>query len=197
MNNVLFAMIVMVVFIGCKTEDVLPPTGGGENQKESVAEKLFPLHVGDSWVFTTTENQVGIMNLDVRRVETINNTKYFVVEQSSNIYRYAIIPRYYRTEGDKVYQYDEEKKKERIMIDFGSDEPTDDHYRYYVSARGEIITVPAGIFTITSTMAPAVLYDGASTDDYAENIGLVQTSFFRGRYMLHHATINGKFIGKK
>lgn len=196
MKIFLSVITIMTLLSGCRTEDVLPPDGG-ENPRASVAEKFFPLHIGNSWVFTTTENQVGIMNLDVRRVETINNTKYFVVEQSSNIYRYAIIPRYYRTEDDKVYQYDEEKKKERVVIDFGSEEPNNDQYRYYVTARGEIITVPAGIFTVTSTIAPATMFDGASTDDYAENIGLVQTSFFRGRYMLHHATINGKFIGKK
>jgi len=196
MKNVFLGLILIVLFAGCRTEDLLPP-GGGNDTTLSVAEKYYPLHDGNSWVFTTDDEQLGIMKLDVRGTKSIDGKKYAIVEQSSAIYRYAVIPRYYRVEGEKVFQYDEEKKEERVVIDFGSDEPTVDQYRYYVTSHGELATVPAGVFTVITTIAPAAMYDGAPSQEFAENIGLVQTTFFRGRYKLHHAIINGKKIGKE
>lgn len=196
MKNVFLVLFFALSFIGCRTEDLLPP-GGGNDTTLSIAERYYPLQDGNSWVFTTDDEQLGIMKLDVRGAKTINGKQYTIVEQSSSIYRYAIIPRYYRAEGEKVFQYDEDTKEERVVIDFSSDEPTADQYRYYVTSRGEIATVPAGVFTVVSTIAPATMYDGAPTQEFAENIGLVQTTFFRGRYKLHHAVINGKKIGKQ
>lgn len=196
MKTSLFVSLIFMFFLaGCR-EDVFFPPKDGENSSKSVAEKLYPLHVGDEWVYSNNEEQVGIMKLLVRGTREFNNVKYYIVEQSSDFYKYAVIPRYYRTDVDKVYQYDEEANKEHIIIDFGSEEPSEDPERAYVTNRGGEVVVPAGKFIVTSTMAPAAAYDGAPFQDFAENIGLVKTVFMRGAYELHHATIDGKKIGK-
>ncbi len=195
MKTFLAFLFVAVFFTGCN-HDVFFPPKDGETPTVSLSEKLYPLHVGDNWVFTNMENQVGIMKLYVRGTEKIEKNTYFIVEQSSDFYRYAVIPRYYRTEGDKVYQYDMETKTENVIIDFGSEEPNEDAQRAYVTSRGTSVTVPAGTFTVTSTMAPAAAYDGAPFQDFADGVGLVKMVFMRGAYELHHAIIDGKKIGK-
>lgn len=192
----LFAFLFLAAFFTGCNHDVFFPPKDGETPNLSISEKLYPLHVGDKWVYTDRENQIGIMKLYVRGTEKIENKTYFIVEQSSDFYRYAIIPRYYRTEDDKVYEYNLEQKQERVIIDFGSEEANEDNQRAYVTGRGATVTVPAGTFTVVSTMAPAAAYDGAPFQDFAEGTGLVKTVFMRGAYELHHAEIDGKKIGK-
>lgn len=190
-----FSLLCLIFIIfSCKKEE--------DRKLPSKSEDYIPLQVGNEWQYLKDyfSNNIYYISIRVEDEITINNRKYFkLIIDDAEV---DMIPQelYLRKSDDgKYYQYKEGKEYYyRIFEDGLYPNATYEGYKIKCYTNGDTIDTEIGKFENIKVLAIGeVEVDGGYTDVYSKGFGLIERSWFGGRWVITYLKVGDLKLGQK
>lgn len=190
-----YILILSLIFISisCKKEEVNEP---------KISNDYIPLQIGNEWQYIKDyyRNNISYINIIIDSDTIIEDIKYFkfiVDDTELDMLPLEILIR--KSDDGKYYQYkDGSEFYYRIFEDGIYLNATQEGYKLNCNSQLTNYQTQIGKFENLKTVAVGeVEVDGGYTDVYSLGYGLIERSWFGGRWELNYLKVGDKVMGQK